>query len=149
METTDPDAPCDIVATYVRPRYEDPHLEEDGIARKRQASPAEEQFELFYYDQLFGTFYDYAELVIQCVVAAGGGVLCVSGSRSVWCCVLGFGFGSAARLVEAKNQNPRAVTGGELRNELIRACVSSRAPLGMATRRSSSRRSRSRRSWRS
>merc|ERR1712070_75779 len=43
--------------------YEDPYDTER--MRKRQRSPAEEQFELNHYDALIGTFNDYAELVIQ------------------------------------------------------------------------------------
>ena len=43
--------------------YDDPHL--IAAMRKRQRSPAEEQFELDYYDQLLGTFSDYAELIMQ------------------------------------------------------------------------------------
>ena len=43
--------------------YDNPHLVDSMT--KRQRSPAEEQFELDYYDQLLGTFSDYAELIMQ------------------------------------------------------------------------------------
>ena len=45
--------------------YENPHLAKEGQMKKRQKSPCEEQFDLAHYDVLYGTFDDYAELVIQ------------------------------------------------------------------------------------